>query len=52
MSHDNDTSRQPQSDDMRPDEREAIAERRASLADEATHLSLEAVLDDLDIELD
>ena len=52
MSHDSDTSRQSQSDDVRPDEREVIAERRDSLADEASHLPLEAVLDDLDIELE
>ncbi len=52
VSHDSDTSRRSQSDDVRPDEREVIAERRDSLADEASHLSLEAVLDDLDIELE
>ena len=52
MATDGNPARQPSDDDMLPDEREVIAERVESLDDDSSHLSVEEVAEELDIELE
>jgi hypothetical protein len=52
MATDGDAAQQPPEDDMLPDEQQAIAERLDALEDEDSHLSIEEIADDLDIDLE
>jgi hypothetical protein len=45
-------ARHPPEDEMLPDEREAIADRAAELADEESHLTVEQVAANLGIDLE
>jgi hypothetical protein len=49
---DADAAAQPPESDMLPDEQEVIAERVEQLEDEESHLTVEEVAADLDIDLD
>ena len=52
MATDGDASKHPPEADMLPDERAVIAERLDELEDEESHLSVDEVADDLDIDLE
>ncbi|WP_162224608.1 hypothetical protein [Halorussus amylolyticus] len=52
MATDGDRARHSPEADMLPDEREVIADRIESLADESEQLSIEVVAEDLGIELE
>lgn len=52
MATDSDAPKHPPEADMLPDERAVIAERLDELEDEASHLSVDEVADDLDIDLE
>jgi hypothetical protein len=52
MATDGETPAHPPEDELLPDEREAIAERIGELEDRESHLTVEEVADDLDIDLD
>lgn len=52
MATDGDAPKHPPEADMLPDERAVIAERLDELEDEASHLTVDEVADDLDIDLE
>lgn len=52
MATDGNAPKHPPEADMLPDERAVIAERLDELEDEASHLSVDEVADDLDIDLE